>query len=177
MKKGWNKLWCFLLREWEINPPRNIQDPAGIQTQDLSQTILPFTNLDPWQRSRRQATLTRGLSQIPTDSHSLRTGLNLEPWLNFATFKGPAMTHSPPSSPSSHNQGWWIHSLSRAFIIQEHLLLLTVNNIKPLKLILYRKFLKIPHPFLHTTFGQKWGGGVCSNIQSSLAYTPSLHSA
>ena len=28
----------------------------------------------------------------------------LEPWLNFANFKGPVMTPSPLSSPSSHNQ-------------------------------------------------------------------------
>ena len=31
----------------------------------------------------------------------------LKPGLNFATSKGPVLAHSPPSSPSSHNQGWW----------------------------------------------------------------------
>ena len=30
---------------------------------------------------------------------------------------------------------------------------------------MYRKLPKIRPPFLHTTFRQKWGGGVCSNIQ------------
>ena len=29
----------------------------------------------------------------------------------------------------------------------------------------YRKLPKIRPPFLHTTVRQKWGGGVCSNIQ------------
>ena len=36
-----------------------IQDPAGTQTQDLqntSQTRLPLSHSDPWQRSGRQAT-------------------------------------------------------------------------------------------------------------------------
>ena len=36
-----------------------IQDPAGIQAQHLlntSQMRLPLGHLDPWQRSRRQAT-------------------------------------------------------------------------------------------------------------------------
>ena len=37
----------------------------------LVQTLLPLSHLDPWQRSGRQAALRRGLSQIPTDSHSL----------------------------------------------------------------------------------------------------------
>ena len=59
-----------------------IRDPAGIQTQDLlntSPTLLSLSHSDPWQRSGTQATyvaLSRGLSQIPTDSHSLRAGLN-----------------------------------------------------------------------------------------------------
>ena len=34
---------------------------------------------------------------------------------------------------------------------------------------------RIRSPFLHTTLRQKWGGGVCSNIQS--VYTPSLCSS
>ena len=41
---------------------------------------------DPWQRSGRQATYTslpRGLSWIPTDSHSLRPGLFF-PWIYFS---------------------------------------------------------------------------------------------
>ena len=45
--------------EWEINPRKKIRDPAGIRTQDLlntSQTLLPLSHLDPWQRSGRQAT-------------------------------------------------------------------------------------------------------------------------
>ena len=72
-----SQLVMFLVREWEINPRKKIQDPAGIRTQDLlntNQTLLPLSHLDPWQRSGRQATqavLSRGLSWIPTDSHSL----------------------------------------------------------------------------------------------------------
>ena len=55
----------FLLWEWEINPREKIQDPAGIRTQDLlstSQMLLQLNHLDPWQRSGKQA----GLSRIPT---------------------------------------------------------------------------------------------------------------
>ena len=36
-----------------------VRDPAGIRTQDLldtSQTLLPLSHLDLWQRSGRQAT-------------------------------------------------------------------------------------------------------------------------
>ena len=71
----------FLLREWEINPRKKIWDPAGIRTQDLNNTqmLLPLSHLDHWQRSRRQATkaaLPRSLGWIPTDSHSLKAGLN-----------------------------------------------------------------------------------------------------
>ena len=33
------------------------------------------------------------------------------------------------------------------------------------KRYIYRKLPKIRPPFLHTTFIQKWGGGVCLNIQ------------
>ena len=39
---------------------------------------------------------------------------------------------------------------------------------------IYRKLPKIHPPFLHTTytFRQKWGGGVCSNIQFILCIRP-----
>ena len=53
-------------------PWKKIWDPAETPTQDLlntSQTLLPLSHLDPWQRSRRQATqaaLPRGLSRTPT---------------------------------------------------------------------------------------------------------------
>ena len=55
---------------------KKIWDPAGNQTQDLLNTslmILPLGHLVPWQRSGRQAQAAapKGLSQIPTDSHSL----------------------------------------------------------------------------------------------------------
>ena len=49
---------------------------ATLWTHDLlntSQTLLPLSHLNPWQRSRRQATwaaFPRGLSWIPIDSHS-----------------------------------------------------------------------------------------------------------
>ena len=78
-------MMMFLLREWEIKSTKKIQDVVGIRTQDLlnaSQTLLPVSHSNPWQRSRRQATwaaLPRGLSQILTDSHSLRAGLNWNP--------------------------------------------------------------------------------------------------
>ena len=38
---------------------KKIRDPAGIRTQDLlntSQTLLPLSHLDTWQRSGTQAT-------------------------------------------------------------------------------------------------------------------------
>ena len=53
-------IMMFLLREWEINPQEKqkqkqkneqIQDPAGIPTQNLlntSQTLLPLSHLDPY---------------------------------------------------------------------------------------------------------------------------------
>ena len=43
----------FLVTEWEINSPKKIRDPARLRTQDLlntSQTVLPLSQLDPWQR-------------------------------------------------------------------------------------------------------------------------------
>ena len=40
----------------------------------------------------------------------------------------------------------------------------------------YRKLPKICPPFLHTTFRQKWVRGICSNIQFSHAYAPSIRS-
>ena len=52
--------------------------------------ILPLSPLEPCQMSRSYITaLLRGLSQIPTDSHSLRAGTELAHWLNFATFTRP----------------------------------------------------------------------------------------
>ena len=49
----------FAEREREINPCEKFRDPAGIRTQDLlntSQTLLPLSHLDPWEKSGRQAT-------------------------------------------------------------------------------------------------------------------------
>ena len=43
----------------QLKDTEKIQDPAGIRTQDLlntSQTLLPLSHLDPWQRNGRQAT-------------------------------------------------------------------------------------------------------------------------
>ena len=42
----------------------------------------------------------------------------------------------------------------------------------------YRRLLKIhPPSFLHTSLRQKWGGGICSNIQFVLCIHPSLRSS
>ena len=59
IKSGGLQAMMFLLREREKDPQKKIWGPAGIQTQDLlntSQTLLPLSHLDPWQRSGRQAT-------------------------------------------------------------------------------------------------------------------------
>ena len=67
-----------LLRECELNPQE--KQSAGIQTQDFlnnSQTLLPLSHLDPWQRNGTHASCMN--SQIPTDSHSLKAALNGNP--------------------------------------------------------------------------------------------------
>ena len=47
--EGFPSVLMVLLREWEINPLKKIQDPAGIRTQDLlntSQMLLALSHLD-----------------------------------------------------------------------------------------------------------------------------------
>ena len=88
------------------------QDPAGIQTQDLlntSQTLLATIKPCTWTPGRgAEDKLHKQHSLEASGEFSLSQGwIELKLWLNFTTFKGSVMTHSPPSSCSSHNQGWW----------------------------------------------------------------------
>ena len=77
-------------------------------TQDLLNTslmLLSLSHLDPWQRSGTQDALPRGLSRIPTDSHSMQGWTELKLWLNFATFKGSVVTRVVPLAVLV--AGWW----------------------------------------------------------------------
>ena len=52
----------------------------------------------------------------------------------------------------------WLRSAKHEVIL--HVTFLTIQLY-----VVYHKLPKIRPPFLHTTFRQKWGGGICSNIQ------------
>ena len=111
----------FGLREWEINPWKKIQDPAGIRTQDLlntSQMLLPLSHLDPWQRSGRQAIHRQHCLEASAEFQLILTLSELdwtETLAELSNLEGPcSRDRSPPRLRASefHNLTWlWLLGL------------------------------------------------------------------
>ena len=98
----------FIDVPWTYTSLRQNPGSSWDSTQDLLNTslmLLSLSHLDPWQRSGRQDALPRGLSRIPTDSHSMQGWTELKLWLNFATFKGSVVTRVVPLAVLV--AGWW----------------------------------------------------------------------